>query len=401
MVKRLSGVDQNSQTLTNVPTPSNGGDAANKDYVDAVKYLPPNPYIESANLYLIGHSFTMLPYPYTKNPFATEYGVRVRDRLNMGDYHWHGRSGTIAESMFGRLISPVYDFGSGTWTPDSKGVVMIENYMNEMSSIRSLDFRNLWANSIRGLIAVSNSQSIKGYDERSSISGSWAAHSGATGGVGKAVGGATYYAASNSGAYLEWTVDQGDEVWIVGVASIVSYPVGSLQVRCNGNLLATINGSGLKPDYNDPVAGVNLSYTPVATRVKGLNAAAGTTGSKTVRVTVSGSGNSFISGVIVPSPTPPRVFLAKEPPRGYPAIEAWVEQHQYYDDMIETIASEFTNVNVVDLLPGWDGATMITSNDTNNPAIHPNDVGQEHIASKFAQRIYEDITEFDPGVLHI
>ncbi len=34
MVKRLSNTDQNSRTLTNVPTPSSGGDAANKTYVD-------------------------------------------------------------------------------------------------------------------------------------------------------------------------------------------------------------------------------------------------------------------------------------------------------------------------------------------------------------------------------
>lgn len=34
MVKRLSAVDQNSNPLTNVPTPSAGTDAANKSYVD-------------------------------------------------------------------------------------------------------------------------------------------------------------------------------------------------------------------------------------------------------------------------------------------------------------------------------------------------------------------------------
>lgn len=34
MVKRLSNVDQNSRPLTNVPTPSSGGDAVNKTYAD-------------------------------------------------------------------------------------------------------------------------------------------------------------------------------------------------------------------------------------------------------------------------------------------------------------------------------------------------------------------------------
>lgn len=37
MVKRLSNTNQNSQTLTNVPTPTNSGDAANKSYVDSNK----------------------------------------------------------------------------------------------------------------------------------------------------------------------------------------------------------------------------------------------------------------------------------------------------------------------------------------------------------------------------
>ena len=34
-MKRLSNTDQNSRTLTNVPAPTSGGDAANKTYVDS------------------------------------------------------------------------------------------------------------------------------------------------------------------------------------------------------------------------------------------------------------------------------------------------------------------------------------------------------------------------------
>jgi hypothetical protein len=34
MVKRVSNTDQNSRTLTNIPTPSAGGDAVNKTYAD-------------------------------------------------------------------------------------------------------------------------------------------------------------------------------------------------------------------------------------------------------------------------------------------------------------------------------------------------------------------------------
>lgn len=41
MVKRLSDTDQNSRALTNVPTPSAAGDAANKGYVDG-KSFPTN-----------------------------------------------------------------------------------------------------------------------------------------------------------------------------------------------------------------------------------------------------------------------------------------------------------------------------------------------------------------------
>lgn len=35
MVKRLSNTDQDSNKLTNVPTPLNANDAANKEYVDS------------------------------------------------------------------------------------------------------------------------------------------------------------------------------------------------------------------------------------------------------------------------------------------------------------------------------------------------------------------------------
>lgn len=49
MVKRLSNTNQNNNALTNVPTPTNSGDAANKQYVDDVfaEESPNNLYVST------------------------------------------------------------------------------------------------------------------------------------------------------------------------------------------------------------------------------------------------------------------------------------------------------------------------------------------------------------------
>lgn len=398
----LGNVDNTSDLNKPISTATQAALDAKANLTDLI--YAPNRYVEAMPLHHIGHSFTILDYPYTQSPYSTEYGLRVRERLRMGDLHYYGRSGTPAECMIGRLISPTYDNGTGLWTEGSKGVVMIQNYMNEIgtSGAGETAYRNLWAQSIRGEIAVAQSKHIKGIADASATSGTWTEGTSGGGRDTKAIKGKTFYASHSSGAYKEWAITAGDEAWVAGVVSTSAYSIGTFKVSCNGTDLVTFNGNGLKPDYTDRILDYNTEYTPWLVRVTGLNAAAGTTGAKTIRVTtVSSTGNVFISGVVEPSDTPPPVFLAKEPPREHPPVSYWTDNHVWFEDMIDTIAGEFDNVYAVDLSDGWDGATMLSSIDAHSPAVHPNDIGQCHIADKFTAAINANITTWDPGVVQL
>ena len=397
-MKHLSDNNFNNNQLDNVPLPVDPGDAVNKEYADRALSYAPNPYVEGVPLYSVGHSYTMYPYPYGTR-YTGEYYMRIKDRLHLGSVTAIGRSGTYAADNLGRMISPIYDLGRGQWVPNSKGICLIQNTINELGQDAASEtkFRNLWAQSIRGEIAVMSSRAIKGYADQANISGTWTKGGGGGNRNDKGINGEIYLATSSSGAWVEWTVSGGDEVWVVGVASTAAYPVGGYRVICNGSTLATVTANGLKPDYNDKVLGVNLEYTPWFFRITGLNAAAGTTGAKTVRVQANGSSNnSFLSGIVEPSPNPPMVFLAKEPPRINSGEANYNANIGWFNAMTDTIASEFDNVVTVDLANGWDNDTMIGSLDPAN--FHPNDIGQSKTADNFVQAINQNITTWIDGV---
>lgn len=357
-----------------------------------------NPYVEGATLYSMGHSYTIFPYPYgTKR--SGEHQLRIKNRLRLGNVVILGRSGTPAADNMPRLVSPTLDSGSGLWTPNSKGICLIQNAMNELGTSLAADtlYRNLWAQSIRAEVAIMQSKTIKGIADASASSGTWTA--GANIRDTKGINGTTYFAAHNSGAYKEWTVSAGDEVWVAGVVGTVAYnSVASFKVSCNGVDLVTFAGNGLKPIYTDAVIGTNIEYTPWFVRVTGLNAAAGTSGSKTIRVTpVTSQGNAFISGIVEPSPNPPSVFISKEPPRGNPVEANYAANIDWFDDTTDTICSEFTRVHPVQQKTGWDNTVMIASLDGAN--FHPNDIGQSKLADNYVDAINNNITSYVDGVI--
>lgn len=395
-MKHLSSTNQNQQKQENVPTPVNPGDAVNKAYVDSILSFAPNKYVEGVNLYSIGHSFTNFPYNHSYFQYTSGHALRIRERLRMGDFHYHGRGGTWATDMLARLISPVYDGGKGLWTPGAKGVVLLQNYMNEIGYATAGETltRNMWANSIRGEIAVANSSAIVPVSQNVGQTGGWLTAGGAYGV--KGIGGVMPVNTQATAGTVDFTIPSGDEVWVAGVITTPGTAITPWTASCNGINLLTFDGMGLKADYNDAILGGNQTTTTRLVKVTGLNAAAGTTGAKTLRITGQTGGNTIFSGIVIPSANPPRVFLAKEPQRSYPANTHWTNNHVWFENMIDTIASEFSNVEVVDLLDGWDGSIMLT-----NDNLHPNDIGQSHIADKYVQDINEKITGWDPGVVSL
>ena len=361
-----------------------------------------NRYVEGVPLYSMGHSYTIYPYPYGTQ-WTGEYPVRVKNRLFLGPAHAKGRSGTIAIDNFGRLLSPTYDNGSGYWKPNSKGIVLIENTINELGSGNAGNavFREMWRMAITSQIAAFSSANYLAYSNIVSSTGTWTKHT--VDYTDKSVNGEGFYFSSTAGAELRWTVT-GDTVWVV-VPVANTYGARDLEFRIGTTVLGSWNPQGKKIDYNDAVFGSSKDYTPVAIKVSGLNAAAGTTGTKTFTVrrkdtSVSTGTNAFVSGVIIPSPNPPAIFLAKEPPRNGPSGATYSANIDWYNTATDQIASEFSNVHTVDLAPGWDNFTMVSSLDTGSN-FHPNDIGHSHIADCFVDAINTTITSWQNGVVII
>lgn len=354
----------------------------------------PNPYIEGVNLYSIGHSFTNFPYNHSSFPYTSGHALRIRERLRLGDFYHHGRGGTWSTDMLARLLSPAYDGGSGLWTPSSKGIVLIENYLNEIGYTSAGDTltRNMIANSIRGEIAVANSKTFITFAENSGTTGTW--NTSASNYTVKGMGGVMRVNPSSDAGTVDFTIAQGDEVWVACAISTSAQSITAWTASCNGNNLLTFDGNGLKAEYDDAVLGTNLTLTTRLVKVTGLNSAAGTTGSKTLRITGVSGGNTIISGVVVPNlVNPPRVFLSIEPPRGNPEITTSVDNQAYFASLMNTIAGEFTNVHVVNHRTDWDTTTMLTSDD-----LHPNDKGQSKLADNYVVAINSNITSWDAGV---
>ena len=87
------------------------------------------------------------------------------------------------------------------------------------------------------------------------------------------------------------------------------------------------------------------------------------------------------------SSTPPRVYVALEPPRNpdatdQGAVANFVANDPAYRDLIQAACDDYSYATAVDLAPGWDNTTMVaTGVDPFN--FHPNATGMTFIADRF------------------
>lgn len=376
----LGGTSTNRTFTFGIPR----GDKGEKG--DAV----PNVYVEGVPLYNFGHSYTMYPYPYSTK-LTGEYYLKVARRLKLGDVYPLGRSATIAIDNFGRLLSSKYDGGKAYWTPGSKGIVLIQNTMNELGSSSAADatFRNMWKMGIMGEIALASSAQTKDFTQASLSSGTWQKHNNAE--AKKGMNGVTYFS-STASAYVEWTFS-GTEVFFVAPISKTAYAVGAWNVTVDGTTkISSTNTTGMKMDYTDAVTGVNENYTPGIWRITGLSNT-----SHTLRFNRE-SGNAFVNGIIIPAPNPPLIIIGKEPTRGGSAAAIYTANIGWYNSEIDNFVASFSNVYSVDLAVGWDNNTMVGSLDTGSN-FHPNDIGHSLIADHFTRRINELVTTWTDGVV--
>jgi hypothetical protein len=95
--------------------------------------------------------------------------------------------------------------------------------------------------------------------------------------------------------------------------------------------------------------------------------------------------------VYLTSGTPPRVFVALEPPRNPAAtnqagVVAFYANDPDYRALITAACADYNYVTVVDLAPGWDNSTMVaTGIDPYN--FHPNAAGMTQLAGTFSTAI--------------
>lgn len=421
MVKRLSNTDQNSKKLTNIPTPVATGDAANKSYVDTglsgksnvghthtiaqiTDYnpaQPPNPYVEGVPYYSYGHSYTRVPSPYT-TPNGGEYPVKLSKRLGFGTSYFRGRGGTPLIDQFSAMLAASWgDSRSGeptidrTWTPGSRGVVTMQHYMNEAGgggvwlTQSGVDY---WGVMLRSAWALLSSKEILPVSA-GTYSGTWVDFNTAPYPAMSHSGGIKRTA--TAGSYVQFTVT-GDKVYVIGLASASGVTGTIFQASCNGTSLGTKSLDGIRPAYTSVVDPTESSRNPAVFELSGLNAIAGTSGNKTIRLThPGGEVNAFLNGIIIPSNNPPQIFYGLEPPRVPENTNFWTANPMFRSKVNE-IALEFPNVTVVDLAPDWDNDTMISSID--GAGFHPNDRGQSLMADHFQTAINAKISDWTNGV---
>lgn len=375
------------------------------DYVDTAVaaagagYYPP---VEGCSLYSYGHSYTIQPGPYS-TPNGGEYQLRLGKRLGMGPVFSRGRSGTPAPDTFGLALSKSFNDAPAVprdWTPGSRGVVLLQNYMNEASGNQGSDpkFRDMWKRSMRSVMALVSAGKMLTASE-GTRRGTWTKYANVD--SVSIWANEDIYFATQTTAEIDFTVT-GDEVWVVVAATAASYPVADLEVRCGGKVVATHATSGVNPEYTSVVRpGRATNQYPGAYKVTGLNAAAGTTGNKTITIKPRTNGTFFINAVLIPSVAKPAIFVAKEPPRSPGATTgsaAFAQNDPAFRAMVDELVGEFENAYAVDLAPGWDNSKFVGSLDVNHK-FHPNDLGMQHIASSFEEGIRSHIRSPVNGVM--
>jgi hypothetical protein len=384
-----------------------------------------NPFLRQATLYSYGHSFTAVPNGYAR-PDGSAYPVRVRDLVGFADVMPFGRGGTylpdtLALALNGTRVTDKDRTWPGLTTiassehahgennnPDDhampRGVVMIQNYLNEtgdthMAWARTPEYLEFWKHCLRSLIAVvsSKGQKASATDVGSTVSTGHAWQTMSSPEYVKMFPGDLLFRSNQVGDWRQFRVS-GDECWILVFASRgagTSPPTSTrgLDVYVGGNKIQEIDPDGMMPLYEPVIDGwKELRLWPLAIRVAGLNAAAGTSDFKTVQVRVAnrGSGWAFLSTALFPRTTPPEVFVAYEPERRN--VTGWAAIDALFRAAVDQVVSEFANAHTVDLAAGWDLNTMTLPGN-----IHPNDPGQAYLAGRLVEAINDLVTDWRPG----
>ena len=363
-----------------------------------------------ATIYSYGHSYTMMPSPYVGRQFFDEYQLDLGRRLPSGPVISRGRSGTPLLDTISAIIAPVFAASTARkWQIGDKGIVLLENMMNDVSSQvgGSADYLNAYDKALRLSLGVFGARSFLHADVGVKDGAGWTVKA-----FDRLENGRTWQT-ETLGDTISFVITGGDSVHISTLCTDATVLAqGTLRAECNG---VTLGHFGRGADdgtdvcnrgasYKSAVGGTMNRWSPAGWRVTGLNAAAGTSGTKTLvlRKVDATVVPVWVQGVYLTSSAAPPVFVAKEPPRNPDAtsrgaVAAFYANQGAYRALIDAMCNEYNRAVSVDLAPGWDNTTMVSVLDRTH-RFHPNTLGMACIADNFERAISTSLEGGDPGL---
>lgn len=288
------------------------------------------------------------------NSVGTRYIVRLERRLHTT----LSNRATNSYHMQDNAQTAFSNHATKKWITPTKGLVVVGSVLADVLENGS-DPAGLasFEHAVRAMCVVLSSGTRTEESDASFVySGTW------TTTTSSLASGGSVRTTTQQAAYVDITVGSGDHY--LSLLSVADFT--DLATIKNG--AATIATVG---DVAVPASVNNWNY--IFTRVTGP-------GTFRVQKVTNDAKNIWVDARVTLSATPPTILLVKGvylPAAGYAAevggaTDTSVDEH---NDILDTVAAEFDNVEVVDPLPGWDKTTMIASEN-----LHPKDRGMAHLA---------------------
>ena len=365
-----------------------------------------------AKIYSYGHSYTRSPNPYVTRRSYDEYQLQLGRRLHSGKVISHGVSGTRLLDTVSAIVAPTFAGSAGRrWRIGDQGIVLLHCMMNDVSNATDgghPDYLNAYEKALRLALGAFGARSFIPADRASRIGGGWSPKS-----CDRVEDGRTWCTRTNNDK-IDFVVTGGDTVHVSTLCTDPSVlRQGTLRAECNGVILGYFGrgrdkgnyASNRGKTYTDSVDRITRNrWSPAGWRITGLNAAAGTTGTKTLTLCKVDSTVDpvWVQGIYLISGDAPPVLVAKEPPRNRAAVSkaavhVFYRNETRYRALIDSVCDEYSAAYSVDLRPGWDNTTMVSKRDTGG-RFHPNTLGMSCIASNFERAINKYVTASTPGL---
>ena len=316
-------------------------------------FVPLASVLEGTPLYIYGHSMALGQVAYNNYGWA----ARVARRLGMQLVN-RAVGGEVSAQTAGRLIGTV---GSSPWVAGTPGVVVFECAINDVRLYGNTGSGlNEMTHSLRSMIAtVGASSRVEQSAGAFVYTGTWTQ-------------GNSY--AESSGGTNAYTTTQNDYVdyTFTGDACTIM-----LLVLASGTLGVdfTVGASTRSKTYVGESTGTTKPAVSITEVFTGFGA-----GSHTMRIkkTDATASNLFVDCALIPSTTPPKVYLLQEdylPTASY-ALNSPYNQGSdaavvAYNAKIVALAAEFPSYCTALASTGWNRDAMTATGD----GIHPNDQG--------------------------